>query len=145
MGKTAMSGPVYGAKSLLFSVHYDNTVVGGLNRSIIVPDGENWIITDVHAYKGSTHSTFFVATVTDDSTVIATCRITSSLAEKAGSTRIAPVGGEYTGIEVATGSSLTVNIDNSGSSAAASSKVSVWVYGFQRWLMSSTLGQGPGS
>ena len=147
MGKTSFSGPVYGAKSLLWSVtskDVGNSTTANTVAAIIVPAGEDWIISDFHVFRGSTHSTAFVASLVDDSTAIATVAITSSLADQNGSTRIPSTGGEYTGQAVATGSSLAFTIHNGGSSVA-SSQVMAWVYGFPRWLDTSTLGAGPGN
>ena len=147
MGKTSFSGPVYGARSLLWSVHTDNpgnSTTANTICGILVPPGEDWIVSDFSVWRGSTHSTAFVATLLDDSTSLGTIAITSSAAGVGGSTRIAPTLGEYSGVLVASGSSLTITVHNGGSSVT-SSQVHAWVYGFPRWLQESTLGQGPGS
>jgi hypothetical protein len=112
---------------------------------IVVPAGEDWILTDFAAHRGSTFSTATVLTLVDDSTSLGTIALTSSGGNVSGSTRIAAAGGEYTGTVAASGSSLTVTIANGNSSVAASSAITAWVYGFQRWLDTSTLGAGPGS
>lgn len=56
MGKTAFDGPVYGAKTLLWSygpfadTHSTGTSTGLLNANAIrvVPNYEDWMITEVH-------------------------------------------------------------------------------------------------
>lgn len=152
MGKTAYSGPVYGAKSLLWTATLGADSSGSTSSTIslgvgtiIVPSGEDWVISDVHVFRGSTGSTGFGATLTDDSTAIATIAVTSSVAGSIGSTRIAPTLGEYTGVLVASGSSLTMTFDDAIAASSFISRGTAWVYGFPRWLQSSTLGQGPGS
>lgn len=141
MGKTSFSGPVYGAKSLLFDFHLaDSTTSTGTQTltTIIVPPGEDWVITDFACFRGSTVSTAFVTTLTDDSTLIGDIAITSSAAGIAASTRIAAREGEYTGTVVASGSSLTLTLATG--SSIASTRLSFWVYGFPRWRQDSTLG-----
>lgn len=137
MGKSAVSGPFYGAKSLLWSAVSAASTGASTIALITVPPGEDWIISDVAVHRGSTGSTGFIASVNDDSTVFATVAITSSLGDQTGSTRVPKASGEYTGYVAATGSVLGVGL------TAGSSAVQVWVYGFQRWLDTSTLGFGP--
>lgn len=147
MGKTSFSGPVYGAKSLLWAVPLGADVSGSTASTlsvtvgkIVVPPGEDWIITDVSVFRNSTGSTGFTATLDDDSTVIATVPVTSSLAASQGSTRVAATAGEYTGIVAASGSTLTMTFDDAIAASSFVSRGTAWVYGFPRWLQTSTLG-----
>jgi len=143
MGKTAFNGPVYGAKSLLWSVQADNLPISTAAQtvaSITVPPGEDWVITDFAVFRGSSGSTDFTARLVDDSTAIASVAITSSAASGSGSTRLAKTDGEYTGTLVAEGSVLSFTVQNGNSSAVGSSAVYGWAYGFPRWLQASTLG-----
>lgn len=142
MGKTAYSGPVFGAQQLLWSAHRDNSGISTTANTIgaiTVPAGVDWHVTDMHVYRGSTHSTAFVAALVDDSTTIASVALTSSLAAQSGTVRLTPESGEYDGLRVAAGSALSATVHNGGSSVT-SSIVSVWVYGFPRWLQTSTRG-----
>lgn len=145
MGKTAFSGPVYGAKSLLWSVHRDNYLPSATDTttitiaSIRVPAYEEWFITEFKAFRGSSGSTAVTTTLnlTDDSTVVASLATTSSATNLMLSTTPAATAGEYEGVYVAANSTLSIAIDNGGSSAAISSHVTAWVYGFVRFLSST--------
>src|SRR3990167_2012900 len=136
MGKTAFSGPVYGAKSLLWSMQRDNTLTASSLASTIaairVPAYEDWYVTELKAYKGSTYSTAFVLQLTDDSTVIADVATTSSLAGVLMSTTPAADAGEYEGKRVAANSTLALVLADGGSTTAGSSNVAAWVYGYIR-------------
>jgi hypothetical protein len=141
MGRTAFSGPAFGAKSLLWSVSADNVVISTAiqtEASIVVPAGEDWYVTEMHVHRGSTGSTAFVATLVDDTTNVATVAIASSAADVAGSTRPTPDGGEFAGVQVLSGSSVSFRVTNGNSSVVGSSKVYAWVYGFPRWLQTDT-------
>lgn len=141
MGKSTPSGPVYGAKSLLWAVHRDNCVVtSSLTQtvaSIRVPAYEDWFVTEFKAYRGSTGSTSFVLALTDDSTQVADVAITSSGAGEMGSTTPAPTPGEYEGVRVAANSTLAITLANGGSTAVGSSDVTGWVYGYIRYIDST--------
>jgi len=140
MGRTRFSGPVYGAKALLWSAHIKDAAVSTTTTtmgSINVPTGQDWLITDIHAWRGSTVSTGFRLTVTDDSTTVGTVSITSSLASQTGQSAVTPAAGEDEGYIAAAGSSLTMTFDQTGSSVAASTAVTGWVYGFIRFVSSS--------
>lgn len=139
MGKTAFSGPVFGAKSLLWTIPYinsTNSTAAFTVAKITVPEGEDWYVTNLQGYRGSTHSTNLVLTLTDDSTSIATVAFTSSLAGVNASTRLTPDSGEYEGVKVASGSTLALTLQN-GNSSVASSGVHAWVYGYTRWIPST--------
>ena len=142
MGKTSFDGPVFGAKSLLWSAQADRaagSTVAVTIGSITVPAGEDWLVTDLHVYRGSTHSTASVVTLTDDSTTVGDVAVTSSLAGVSGSTAVAKDADEYIGKRVATGSVLALTVHDGGSSLA-SSGWQAWVYGYPRWLQTSTRG-----
>lgn len=145
MGKTAFSGPVYGAKSLLWSVHRDNQLPAAGDTttvtiaSIRVPAYENWLVTEFKGFRGSSGSTAVTTTwnLTDDSTVIASLATTSSESGLMLSTTPAATPGEYEGVEVVANSTLAVTIGHGGSSAAISSNVTAWVYGYVRYIDST--------
>lgn len=140
MGKTAFSGPVYGAKSLLWMAHRDNQVIStavATFAGINVPAYEDWYVTELKAWRGSTGSTDFIVALVDDSTSVATVAITSSLAAVAGSTTIAATGGEFEGYQILNGSSLTLTVQNGNSSVVGSSDFTAWVYGFIRFIDST--------
>lgn len=142
MGKTSFDGPVFGSKSLLWSVQHDRaqgSTVAVTMGSITVPAGEDWLITDLHVYRGSTHSTASVVVLTDDSTAVGDVAIASSLAGVAGSTTVVKDADEYIGKRVASGSVLALTVHDGGSSLA-SAGWQAWVYGYPRWLQSSTRG-----
>ena len=140
MGKTSFSGPVFGAKSLLWTASLKDaaastgaTVIASIN----VPAGQDWYVCDIAAYRGSTASTGFVLRVTDDSSVVGSVAITSSLASQTNSTSLTPSAGEFEGVRCAAGSSMTMDFNQSGSSVAASTAVTGWVYGYIRYIDSS--------
>lgn len=148
MGKTAFSGPVYGAKALLWSFSRSSTTVEStvsqVYAELIVPAGQDWLITDIHAYRNSTHSTNLVITVKDNSSratassrTIGDVAITSSAAGGVlGSTVISADAGEYEGRRVASLSTLGMGIANGGSSVTGFTG-SVWVYGYPRFASST--------
>ena len=140
MGKTAFSGPVYGAKSLLWSVYRDNTPISTAAqtlRSIVLPTYEDWYVTEFRTWRGSTGSTAFTVSLTDDSSLVASIAITSSLAGQVGSTTLAADPGEYEGVRIAAGSSLSVTLQNGNSSVVGSSDVSASIYGYIRFVSST--------
>jgi len=143
MGKTAFSGPVYGAKSLLWNVSKDNVTASTGStatvtiRQMAVPLYEDWYITEFRVFRGSTGSTGFIGALLDDSTQIASVAITSSLAAQFGSTTLTADAGEYEGVRVAAGSTMSLTLSNSGSSVVSSSDVGYSVYGYIRWISST--------
>jgi hypothetical protein len=142
MGKTSFSGPVWGAKSLLFSVQGDKgqgSSVAVTLGAVVVPPGEDWYITDFCCYRGSTESTGAIFALLDDSTSVATVSFASSVAGLTGSTQPTPDGGEYMGVRVAENSTLSITFI-AGNSTLASSGLKGYVYGFPRWLQTSTRG-----
>jgi hypothetical protein len=145
MGKTAFSGPLYGAKSLLWHAHRDNQLPAANDTttvtvaSIRVPAYEQWLITEFKGFRGSSGSTGVTTTwnLTDDSAVIASLATTSSAAGVMLSTTPTPTAGEYEGVLVDANSTLAWTIGHGGSSAAVSSDVSMWAYGYIRFLSST--------
>lgn len=145
MGRTAYSGPVFGAKSLLWMAHRDN-VLSAANSTVTetlgkvrVPVGEDWYVTEMQIYRGSSGTTAATATfqLTDDSTVIADLATASSVTGLMLSTNVTPTAGEYQGLQVLSNSTLAAQVTHGGSSAAISSDVTMWVYGYIRYVDSS--------
>lgn len=139
MGKSAASGPFYGSKSLLWSVSADRPAgssVAVTMGGITIPVGQDWYVTEFMAFRGSTESTACVASLLDDSTSIATIAITSSAAGVAGSTAPTATPGEYEGLQVAAGSSVTISLANSNSTLVAANW-QFWVYGYPRFISST--------
>ena len=141
MGRTSFAGPVYGAKSLLWAFRADNlpaSTAAQTVASIIVPKGSDWYPTEMHVYRGSSFSTALVVTLTDDSTTVGDVAVTSSLAGATASTVFAKTAGEYEGQQIVSGSSVSLLVSNGNSSAAGSSAVNVWVYGYVRFNSTSS-------
>lgn len=141
MGKTAFAGPAYGSKATLFGMSALAVSSGAsttVYASAIVPPGEDWYLTEVSAFRGSTGSTGFAAVVRDDSTTVSSQALASSLAAASNLTILTPDAGEYEGVRVASGSTVTIELT---SPTVASANVSVNVYGFRRWI-SSTRSEG---
>ena len=150
MGKTSFSGPVYGAKALLWSV-YRNTQLPASNDTttvtvgqIRVPGYEDWLITEFKAWRGSSGATAVTTTYTlrDDSTGVATLVTASSVAGLMLSTTVVRTAGEYEGYQAVANSTLDITVSHGGSSVAISSNISWWVYGFIRFISSSLRGEG---
>lgn len=143
MGKTAFSGPAFGSYSQLWSFSQEVAIVStaaSTVANIAVPPGQDWYVCYVAASRESTASTALVVSLLDDSTVVATVAITSSVADAHGSTRPTTDQGEYMGTKIASGSTLSWVITGANSSAAAlaSSGVKGWAYGYIRWIPSTT-------
>lgn len=143
MGKTAFSGPVYGAKALLWMAHGDNLLltssVTNTMQAMQVPQYEDWYITEFKVYRGSSHSTAVTTTyeLADDSTVIANLVQASGAASSGAgalfSTTLTPTPGEYEGLQVVGGSTLAFQYNHGGSTVAVDSNVTAWVYGYIRY------------
>ena len=150
MGKTSFSGPVYGAKSLLWTVHRDNQLPAGNDTTTVtigairVPGYEEWLVTEFKAWRGSSGSTAITTTFSlrDDGSVVGTLPIVDSNAGVLLSTTLGATAGEYEGLRVLANSTLSVTIDHGGSSLAVSSNITCWVYGFIRFISSSLRGEG---
>ena len=144
MGKTAFSGPLWGAKSLLYTVRLEtvstgpgggaalSTIIGGCQ----VPVGEDWYVTDMTVLRISTGSSVYAVSLVDDSTTISGLTITSTGANAILSTALVPDGGEFSGVRVVAGSTLTVNHTNS-TVVGASSGLCVSVFGYPRFIDST--------
>lgn len=135
MGKTAFSGPVYGAKQTLFSGVIDvssgaSTLAYG---GCIVPAGEDWYVTEMAVVKGSTGSTGFALALRDDSTTVSSAAITSS-AVASQQNIVTADAGEYEGARVAAGSTLTIE---AVSPTVATDRVGVCISGFRRFVSST--------
>lgn len=136
MGKTAFSGPVYGAKATLFSAAFTpSTGVTASPIGTIVPSGEDWYATEVALYRGSTGSTNLLITVLDDSTSIGTVGVGGSSATgPAVVSVLAADSGEYEGTRIASGSVVTFS---HSSHAGPNINLSVMLRGFTRLIDSS--------
>jgi hypothetical protein len=143
MGKTAFSGPVYGAKSLLYGSHRENflitSTVTETEAKVVVPAYEDWLVTEFSVFRGSSGSTAVnqVFGVDDDSTTIANVVTASSAAGIVLSTTLATTPGEYEGTLVLGGSTLSLQSWRSGSSVAPCSNVTFAVYGYIRFKTST--------
>jgi hypothetical protein len=157
MGKTAFAGPVYGAKSLLWTygpyadVHSTGASTGLLNTNAVrvVPSYEDWYITEVAAYtstnstaaghgiylKSEGGSTTGIVRLDGVSTVSQTLAsfTTGASSVFTGSTTVAATAGEYEGKWVPAGS--TLRIVSSGVSVAGN--VQLQVMGYIRFVDST--------
>jgi hypothetical protein len=148
MGLTRHSGPLYGAKSLLFTVHRDNTDVASsvaiTEALVVVPNYEEWLVTEFRVFRGSSGSTAATYTfaLVDDSTTIADVATASSAASLSLSTTLAPTAGEYEGVLVASNSTLAFTHTRGGSTTAPCSNITMSAYGFIRFKSSSNRSEG---
>ncbi|HEY5989003.1 MAG TPA: hypothetical protein VIV12_21870 [Streptosporangiaceae bacterium] len=151
MGKTAFSGPVYGAKSLLFAASFTTGSTGAsthLEAKTVVAPYEDWYITEFKA-SASTNSTTgqswylkseggssglprYQGQPSTVAQTIATINAGGSSNVNAIAT-VVPTAGEYEGMYVPAGS--TVRIVSSG--AGAPSFVNLSVMGYVRFVNST--------
>jgi len=151
MGKTAFSGPVYGAKSLLWGAG-PLTVSTGASTALVcatvVPPYEDWYVTEFKASfsTGSSAGNAFILKSEGGSSglpryqgqastvaqTIATINSGTSTSLNALAT-VTATAGEYEGLYVPAGSTLRIV----SSCVNPLSKVSLSVAGFIRWVNSS--------
>ena len=155
MGKTAFGGPVYGAKTLLWS-EQETISTGGTTALVCaraIPVYEDWFITEVYARYGTAASTissaataFLLKSEGGSTTGIvrgdgyaSTVAQTLVTLSKTGSTTVLSSGarvtgsaGEYEGLYVPAGSTLRWV-----SSGVDAIKVNLQVMGFIRWVSST--------
>lgn len=144
MGKTAFSGPVYGAKSLLWAPFVVAASSGATTQTIattIVPTYEDWYLTEA-LYACSSCSTGAAAAssvasfvVKDDSSAIHTATFLGSTATPKLVTITADPG-EYEGKRVAAGSTITFVVAG-GSSAVPMGSIRAEVRGYIRFISST--------
>lgn len=143
MGKTAFSGPVFGAKCLLATVRVSDISSGagnGLSTNLaayVIPTGEDWYATEFGYHRQSTGSTGIEFSVQVNSSKFSSKTIASSAADQAGFVTITPTPGEFQGQQLPSGSTITFNVVQS-SLAPASSGVTLSLYGYKRFINSSS-------
>lgn len=142
MGWTRFTGPVYGAKQTLWSLSWPdlssgaNAGISTIAAGTVVPVGEDWYITEFQAFRGSTGSSVGAFWLTDDSTVLSSITMTSTLANVNSINILTPDGGEKEGVRVLSGSTLHAWYSNS-SAQGTLTNVSVSVFGYRRFVDSS--------
>lgn len=142
MGKTAFSGPVFGAKAILANVHISDLSSGAGNGvstnvgAFVIPTGEDWYATEFGYHRGSTGSTGIEFSVQVNSSKVSSVTVGSSLADRAGFVTISPTPGEYQGLQLPSGSTITFNVVQS-SVAPPSSNINLVLYGYKRFVNSS--------
>jgi hypothetical protein len=137
MGKTAFSGPAFGAKATLFSAGPVSASTGSsaIFSGTVVPPGEDWYPTDISLYRNSTGSTNLVISVHDDSTLVGSVGIGGSSIVASNLARFTADSGEYQGLRVASGSTLTLS---HSSHAGPNANLTVVLSGYRRWIPSTT-------
>lgn len=136
MGKTAFSGPAFGAKATLFSATFAaSTGSSAVCAGTIIPAGEDWYATELSVFRSSSGSTDFTISLQDDGTTIGSVNVNgSSIAGGSGIARFTPTSGEYQGLLMASGSTLTFS---HSSHAGPNAGVTVVLRGFPRWIAST--------
>lgn len=144
MGKTAFSGPVYGAKSLLWSPFVAVVSSGATTQTVantIVPTYEDWYITEaVYACSSCSTGAALASSVVslvlkDDGSSMHTAVTLAST----GASRLVTItadAGEYEGKRVAGGSTLTF-VAAAGSTAAPLGSLSGNFRGYIRFINST--------
>lgn len=132
MGKTAFSGPAFGAKATLAGYTLVSAASSGAVAGTIVPPGEDWYATEITFYRSSTGLSTFAVSLLDDSTVV------GSVASTAGTAggwlaRFTPDSGEYQGVKIASGSLVEFSHNSTQTGVVA-----VTLSGYRRWIPSTT-------
>ena len=130
MGRTSFSGPLYGAKMKLASFYVasiaaeaDDAELGEL----LVPSGEDWYITNVHAYCTDAGASATVDVECPDGTSLLATDL--ALSANAGVTvACAATAGEDEGKKCAAASRIYIEADNGLTTAAANVIVSLHGY-----------------
>lgn len=137
MGKTSFSGPLFGAKASLFCAGpvAASTGSSAVFSGAVVPRGEDWYATDLSVYRNSTGSTDLTISVHDDSTLVGSIAVLGSSGIVGNSTRFTPDSGEYQGIRIASGSTVTFS---HSSHAGPNANLQVVLSGYRRWIPSTT-------
>lgn len=133
MGLTSFSGPAFGAKTLLFSVHKDTVATAQTDLEIFeidVPTGEDWHLTNVAVYADVAGSAAATIDVEAATTSVLSAAITCVADDNAVAT-VATDAGEFAGKRVAAGTAITVDITTG--TTTAPEDISVHVYGFIRY------------
>lgn len=141
MGKTAFSGPVFGAKQTLYSAAFaastgSSFVLGGT----VVPSGEDWYATELALYRGSTGSSGFTVELLDDSSLVTS--VNATIPGSSGGSTIAfgnivvvtADAGEYEGTKILSGSVISFR---HSSHAGPNVGCGITLSGYRRWIPSS--------
>lgn len=137
MGKTAFSGPVFGAKQALMWAGpvAASTGSSAVFAGVVVPKGEDWYVSELSLHRASTGSTNLVISLHDDSTLVGSITIGGSSVVASNSTHFTADSGEYQGIKVLSGSVVTLS---HSSHAGPNAGLSVMLSGYRRWIPSTT-------
>lgn len=133
MSKSAVSGPLYGAQQLLFTVHKDTVATGQTDLEIFeidVPTDEDWYVTHVRTYCDVAGTVAATIDIEDDTTSILSAAITL-VADDSVSTAVTADAGEYSGKRIAAGSNVTV--DATTGATTAPDDITIHVYGYIRF------------
>lgn len=126
MGRTAFSGPAYGAKCLLAIAHKESIAASVTNLEIFqvdIPAGEDWLITNVSAYCDVQGNGGTCRVLDDGVSIAGTITLVSDDAVEAVITKDAA---EDEGKAVAAGSVLTVDATNGATTVIEDITVSIW-------------------
>lgn len=137
MGKSAASGPFFGGKATLFSAGPVSASTGSsaVFAGAIVPAGEDWYATEVSIYRNSTGSTNLVVSVHDDSTLVGSVGVGGSSIAASGIAAFTADSGEYQGVKIASGSTVTLS---HSSHAGPNANLTVVLSGYRRWIPSTS-------
>lgn len=137
MGKTAFLGPVFGAHGTLISAGPVSASTGSsaVFAGAVVPAGEDWFATDISVYRNSTGSTDLTVSVQDDSTTIGSVAAGGSSIAFGNTARFTADSGEYRGVKIASGSTITFS---HSSHAGPNANLTVVLSGYRRWIPSTT-------
>jgi hypothetical protein len=136
MGKTAYSGPVFGAQQTLLSVGPVAASTGSSAAffGAVVPAGEDWYATELSVFRNSTGSTNLVVSLLDDSSLVGSVTGGGSSIAMAGITVLTAEAGEYSGAKLASGSTLTLV---HSSHAGPNANLCVVLSGYRRFTLST--------
>jgi hypothetical protein len=140
MGKTAFSGPAFGAQQTLLSVGPVAASTGSSAAffGAVVPAGEDWYATELSVYRNSTGSTNLVISLLDDSSLVGSVTGGGSSIAMAGITVLTTDPGEFSGTKLLSGSTLTLV---HSSHAGPNANLCVVLSGYRRFTLSTRSGQ----
>ncbi len=133
MGTTRFSGPVYGAKAVLFAASVASlaTAQSAVEMfEIDVPATEDWLFCEATLYCTAAGSAAAAVSIKDDGTTVGSA-MTAIVNDSVGQT-FTPSSGEDEGLVVAASSNVTVVVATG--TTTGPSNVMVAVYGYRRSL-----------
>ena len=129
MGRTSFSGPVYGAKGNLISCYYATVPMNATTElcEVLVPSGEDWYITDLHAFCTHQGNAGDIDIESPNGTSLLASDLALSANAGVNKTLVAD-GGEDEGKRVASGARIHIEADVGATTSATGVMINVLGY-----------------